>query len=43
MKYVLPSKIKSDYNGFNNLINLYNQTKDLFLNDVEIDFVEEIF
>lgn len=38
MKYKLPSKIKSDYNGFSNLINLYNQTKDLFLNDVEIDF-----
>jgi len=38
MKYKLPSKIKSDYNGFNNLINFYNQTKDLFLNDVKIDF-----
>lgn len=38
MKYKLPTKIKSDFAGYKSLVKLYHQTKDLFLNNVEIDF-----
>lgn len=38
MKYILPENIKSDYDSFNIFIDLFDKTKNLFIDELIIDF-----
>jgi len=38
MKFILPENITSDFESFNTFIELYHETKNLFIDDLKIDF-----